>query len=83
MNLTSVFIELFERYLNNRPLTDYVEGKLESLSPLTVKVKKLPLTEDDVVIPKHLKADITVGNTLLLLRACNGQKFIVLGVKEE
>jgi hypothetical protein len=73
--------EIVKNYLNSVRLTKLVSGKVESVSPLKVRInEKLLLPEALILWPPVLQPE-DVGKSVLMIQQEGGQKFYILEVR--
>lgn len=88
-DLLEVIKKVVHNTLENKKLTDIAYGKVESISPLTVRLdQKLLLTKEFLIVTDSFKNkvingitidnELKVGDKLIMLRVQEGQKYLLL-----
>ena len=71
---------IVDGYLKNTTFTDIAFGTVTSVAPLKIMIKQtmLSLSGEQLVTVEWLIGELAKGDEVLLLRAMEGQKFVVL-----
>ncbi len=79
--MVEMFKQVVKNYISNSEPTRLVFGKIESVSPLTVRVnEKLLIPEESLIwVPTFISADI--DKKVLMLQQEGGQQYYILEVK--
>ena len=89
MSMISIVNEAINRKLQSMSFTDLVVGKVESVTPLKIRINDRVVIGQSFIEPMSLGIDgnspnfalpLVVGDTLQMIRYNNGQRFYILGV---
>ena len=79
------FLQLIKRaaleaYDARKPC-DLMYARVESVNPVSIKLENsLDIPEELIVLTRNIKSEISVGDSVAVIRKQGGQKYLIVGV---